>query len=106
MVETNIHYPTDSSLMGDGVRVLTRLMKRISEITGAAGTKLRNRTRSVKLRVVEMVATAIIGCSMGGKSIRLTQRMTLLPKTRRIKHRPPLLFCLLTIAQKKDNFNE
>ena len=54
VVETHIHYPTDSSLMGDGVRVLTRLMKRISEITGAAGTKLRNRTRSVKLRVVEI----------------------------------------------------
>ena len=54
VVETNIHYPTDSSLMGDGVRVLTRLMKRISEITGAVGTKLRNRTRSVKLRVVEI----------------------------------------------------
>jgi len=54
VVETNIHYPTDSSLMGDGVRVLTRLMNRISEITGAAGTKLRNRTRSVKLRVVEI----------------------------------------------------
>ncbi len=24
VVETNIHYPTDSSLLGDGVRVLTR----------------------------------------------------------------------------------
>jgi transposase, IS5 family len=54
VVETNIHYPTDSSLMGDGVRVLTRLMKRITEITGAVGTKLRDRTRSVKLRVVEI----------------------------------------------------
>jgi IS5 family transposase len=28
VVETNIHYPTDSTLMGDGVRVLTRLMKK------------------------------------------------------------------------------
>src|SRR5499427_4050324 len=27
VVETNIHYPTDSSLLGDGVRVLTRTMK-------------------------------------------------------------------------------
>ena len=54
VVETNIHYPTDSSLMGDGVRVLTRVMKRISEIAGAVGTKLRDRTRSVKLRVVEI----------------------------------------------------
>ena len=48
VVETNIHYPTDSSLMGDGVRVLTRLMKRITEVAGAVGTKLRDRTRSVK----------------------------------------------------------
>jgi transposase, IS5 family len=54
VVETNIHYPTDSSLMGDGVRVLTRLMKRITEITGAVGTQLRDRSRSVKLRAVEI----------------------------------------------------
>ena len=26
VVETNIHYPTDSSLLGDGTRVWTRLM--------------------------------------------------------------------------------
>src|SRR6266436_2462455 len=32
VVETNIHYPTDSSLLGDGVRVLTRTMKRIAKI--------------------------------------------------------------------------
>jgi IS5 family transposase len=29
VVETNIHYPTDSALLGDAVRVLTRTMKRI-----------------------------------------------------------------------------
>lgn len=33
---------------------MTRLMKRITEVAGAAGTKLRDRTRSVKLRVVEI----------------------------------------------------
>ena len=27
VVENNIHYPTDSSLLGDGVRVLTRTMR-------------------------------------------------------------------------------
>jgi IS5 family transposase len=54
VVETNIHYPTDSSLLGDGVRVLTRLMKRVTEIAGAAGTKLRDRTRSAKYRVMEI----------------------------------------------------
>jgi IS5 family transposase len=52
VVETNIHYPTDSSLLGDGVRVLTRLMKRVTAITGTVGATLRDRTRSVKLRML------------------------------------------------------
>lgn len=54
VVETNIHYPTDSSLLGDGVRVLTRLMKKVTEITGKAGTSLRDRTRSVQCRLIEI----------------------------------------------------
>src|SRR5882762_3505476 len=37
VVEADIHYPTDASLLGDGVRVLTRTMRRISELTVAAG---------------------------------------------------------------------
>jgi IS5 family transposase len=52
VVETNIHYPTDSSLLGDGVRVLTRVMKKIGTVAGEAGTKLRDRSRAVKLRVL------------------------------------------------------
>jgi len=54
VVETNIHYPTDSNLLGDGVRVLIRAMKRIAEIAGEKGAKLRDRSRSVKLRVLEI----------------------------------------------------
>jgi IS5 family transposase len=54
VVETNIHYPTDSGLMGDGVRVLTRLMKRVSEIAGKTGTQLRDRRRSVQRRLMEI----------------------------------------------------
>jgi transposase, IS5 family len=37
VVETNIHYPTDRSLLGDGVRVLTRVMKKITGIVGKVG---------------------------------------------------------------------
>jgi IS5 family transposase len=54
VVETNIHYPTDSSLLGDGDRVLTRLMKKVTGIAGAAGTKLRDSMRSVQRRVAEI----------------------------------------------------
>lgn len=54
VVETNIHYPTDSSLLGDGVRVLTRAMKKVTAIAGAVGATLRDRSRSVKHRVLEI----------------------------------------------------
>jgi len=45
VVESNIHYPTDSSLLGDGVRVLTRTMRKITQLTGQVGAKLRDRSR-------------------------------------------------------------
>jgi transposase, IS5 family len=50
VVETNVHYPTDSSLLGDGVRVLVRTMKKITKIAGEVGTLLRDSSRSVKRR--------------------------------------------------------
>src|SRR4249920_238120 len=34
VVETDIHHPTDSTLLGDGVRVLTRNMRRITTMAG------------------------------------------------------------------------
>ena len=54
VVEANIHYPIDSTLLADGVRVLTRTMKKIVKITGAVGTKLCDRSRSVKFRLLEI----------------------------------------------------
>src|SRR5436853_4049706 len=58
VVERNIHYPTDSGLLGDGARVLTRTMKKITELTGRAGTKLRNRMRTIGHRVMEIARTS------------------------------------------------
>lgn len=54
VVETNIHYPTDSSLLGDGVRVLTRTMKKVAAIVGHVGATLRDRSRSVRHRLLEI----------------------------------------------------
>jgi len=69
VVETNIHYPTDSSLMGDGVRVLTRTMKKITALAGAVGAKLRDRSRSVKRRLLE------IGRAVRGKAAPNRERL-------------------------------
>jgi transposase, IS5 family len=57
VVETNIHYPTDSKLLGDGARVLTRTMKRIEESGAKLKRRVRNRMRSVNKRVIA-IATA------------------------------------------------
>ena len=70
VVETNIHYPTDSSLLGDGVRVLTRLMKRVTEIAGKVGTSYRDRTRSVQRRLIE------IGRATRAKGIGAMEKVT------------------------------
>jgi transposase, IS5 family len=47
VVETNIHYPTDATLMADGVRMLTRGLQRL-------GQRVRRRARSVARRVFEI----------------------------------------------------
>ena len=52
VVETNIHYPTDSSLLNDGARVLTRTMKKIEHKVGGLKKKVRDRQRSVRKRAI------------------------------------------------------
>ena len=52
VVETDIHYPTDSTLLGDGVRVLTRIMKKVAAKAGKLGKQMRDRSRSAKLKVL------------------------------------------------------
>jgi len=52
VVESNIHYPTDSGLLNDGARLLTRTMKKIEQRAGGLRRKVRNRMRSVAKRVI------------------------------------------------------
>ena len=49
---------TDSSLVAEGVRVLTRALKRIERMTGVLGQKLRNRKRATTRRVLEISRAA------------------------------------------------
>jgi transposase, IS5 family len=52
VVATNIHHPTDSSLLGDGVRVLSRTLKRarqvLQDVTTLSQEAFRDRRRSAK----------------------------------------------------------
>jgi transposase, IS5 family len=83
VVETNIHYPTDSSLLGDGARVLTRTMKKIETEAGRLKRKVRNRTRSISKRVVA-IATASRHRGEEGEAKRRKQYKELLRYSRQI----------------------
>jgi IS5 family transposase len=53
VVETNVHHPTDSRLLSDGVRVVSRLLRRAKKVLGEDATRLgkeafRTRNRSVR----------------------------------------------------------
>lgn len=50
VVETNVHYPTDSTLLQDGVRALTRTMHQGCAALGVPPSRIRNRLRSVARR--------------------------------------------------------
>ena len=77
VVETNIHYPTDSSLLGDGTRVLTRLMKKVTAIAGEAGTKLRDRMRGIRRNVMRIGRAARIKGERGKKAVAAIYRKAL-----------------------------
>src|SRR5260370_4295823 len=83
VVETNIHYPTDSSLLGDGARVLTRTMKKIETQAGQLKRKVRDRRRSVSKRVIA-IATASRHKGPEGEAKRKKQYRELLRYSRQI----------------------
>jgi transposase, IS5 family len=63
VVETNIHYPTDATLLADGVRVLTRTLRRVGE-------QVRARTRSVARRVFEIAQRSRTAGCRGSAAVR------------------------------------
>ncbi len=54
VVETDIHWPTDSALLWDVVRVLTRLVQRVGEQVPSALRGFADRTRRARRRMQEI----------------------------------------------------
>jgi len=54
VVETNIHAPTDSSLLFDEVRVLTRLLHAAKEACGSKGIGFKDHCRRAKRRMLSI----------------------------------------------------
>jgi IS5 family transposase len=51
VVETNIHFPTDATLLWDTVRTVTRLVEDLQEILPCGAPGFTNRTRSARRRM-------------------------------------------------------
>jgi transposase, IS5 family len=85
VVETNIHYPTDSSLLGDGARVLTRVMKKVEHTAGGLVGKVRNRMRTVRKKVLA-IAIAARQKGAAGEEKRRHIYKGLLSVTRKVVH--------------------
>jgi transposase, IS5 family len=60
VVESNVHYPTDSSLLGDGIRVLTRALAGIAKQCATGAVPVVNHGRAVKWRLLEISRSAKI----------------------------------------------
>src|SRR5919202_1155080 len=62
VVETNIHHPSDSTLLYDGVRVLGRTLRKaksiLQEVPSVARKLCRDRTRSAKRQMKRILETA------------------------------------------------
>lgn len=81
VVETNIHHPSDNSLLSDGVRVLSRLLRRAKGVVGqrveAARKVFRDRSRSAKRLNRRIVAAARRGGEAGEAARRNLYRKLL-----------------------------
>jgi len=54
VTEADIHHPTDSGLIADGIRRLTRAARGLQARMGSVPVKIRDRARSVKTKILEI----------------------------------------------------
>ncbi len=67
VVETNVHHPTDSRLLGDGIRVLQRSMKRLAEMAAPGALNVVDHARAAQRRILE-IHTAARSLSEAGQA--------------------------------------
>jgi len=69
-VETNIHHPTDSSLLADSLRVMTRYLQRIVGGCQESEIQIVNHARAAKHRVLEIARAARIFTEAGQEQLK------------------------------------
>jgi IS5 family transposase len=54
VVESDIHHPTDATLLQDGVRVITRLVRKIRKVASHAAQDFQDRTGEIKEKILSI----------------------------------------------------
>ena len=83
-VETNIHYPTDSSLLADSLRVMNRYLHRIAEGSHPSELRIVNHARAAKHRVLEIGRAARTLTQAGQQQLKHSYRI-LIGLTRQVR---------------------
>ncbi|MBV8223964.1 MAG: ISNCY family transposase [Verrucomicrobia bacterium] len=68
-VETNIHHPTDSSLLADSLRIMSRYLQRMVEGCRDSKFKIVDHARATKYRVLEISRAARIFTQAGQQQL-------------------------------------
>jgi IS5 family transposase len=74
VVEADIHYPTDSRLLYDGIKVLSRAAKKCRELGVVAGESARDFTRSAKKQLLHVVKYAKARSANGQQEYKKTYK--------------------------------
>lgn len=73
VIGANIHHPTDASLVYDGIRVITRLVKRVQALGAGTCQRFQDRTRSVRKK---LLAITKVLRRRTGEAVREVRRIT------------------------------
>jgi IS5 family transposase len=55
VVEANIHYPTDASLIHDGIGVVSKMVKKVKALGAATAVRYNNHSRSARKKLLSIV---------------------------------------------------
>jgi len=69
VVETNIHLPTDSGLLWDGVRVLTRLVGKLQALLPERALPFVNHTRRARRRMLDRGSVSILSAGIVSRAL-------------------------------------
>jgi transposase, IS5 family len=97
-VETNIHHPSDSSLLADSLRVLTRSLRTISQGCQQAGGKVVDHARAIKYRLLEIARASRLLNEAGHQRLKKSYGR-LLRLTRTVRKQACAVLCRLSSGE-------